>query len=57
MKKGREEKTIFSKFLPSNQIFTPSLIELRVQEMTMDEKLSMIGLINTLKNFSLQRQS
>ena len=44
MKKGREEKTKFSKFLPNNQIITACRIELRVQEMTMNEKLTMIGL-------------
>ena len=45
MKKGREEKTKFSKILPSNQIVTASRIELRVQEMTLNEKLYMIGLM------------
>ena len=44
MKKGREEKTKFSKILPNNQIITAYRIELRVQEMTMNEKLTMIGL-------------
>ena len=44
MKKGREEKTKFSKILPNNQIITACRIELRVQEMTMNEKLTMIGL-------------
>ena len=42
--KGREEKTKFSKILPNNQIITAYRIELRVQEMTMNEKLTMIGL-------------
>ena len=46
MKKGREEKTKFSKILPNNQIITAYRIELRVQEMTMNEKLTMIGLKN-----------
>ena len=45
MKKGREEKTKFSKILPNNQIITACRIELRVQEMTMNEKLTMIGFI------------
>ena len=45
MKKGREEKTKFSKILPNNQIITACRIELRVQEMTMNEKSTMIGLI------------
>ena len=44
MKKGREEKTKFSKLLPNNQIITACRIELRVHEMTMNEKLTMIGL-------------
>ena len=44
MKKGREEKTEFSKTLPNNQIITACRIELRVQEMTMNEKFTMIGL-------------
>ena len=46
MKKSREEKTTFSKILPNNQIITACRIELRVQEMTMNEKLTMIGLIH-----------
>ena len=45
MKKGREEKTKFSKILPNNQIIIACRIELRVQEMTMKKKLTMIGLI------------
>ena len=44
MKKGREEKTKFSKILPNNQIITACRIELRIQEMTLNEKLTMIGL-------------
>ena len=44
MEKGREEKTKFSKILPNSQIITAYRIELRVQEMTMNEKLTMIGL-------------
>ena len=58
MKKGREEKTKFSKILPNNQIITAYRIELQVQEMTMNKKLNMIGLStnftkwsNTLKQF------
>ena len=39
MKKGWEEKTKFSKILRNNQIITASCIELRVQEMAMNEKL------------------
>ena len=50
MKKGREEKTKFSKILPNNQIITACRIELQVRQMTMNEKLTMIGLIlNRLK--------
>ena len=44
MKKGREEKTKFSKILPNNQIIAACRIELRIQEMTMNEKLTMIDL-------------
>ena len=44
MKNGREEKTKFSKILPNNQIITACRIELRIQEMTLNEKLTMIGL-------------
>ena len=50
MKKDREEKTKFSKILPNNQIITACRIELQVRERTMNEKLTMIGLIlNRLK--------
>ena len=45
MKKGTEEKTKFSKILSNNQIITPCRIEHQVQEMTMNKKLTMIGLI------------
>ena len=45
---------IFSKILPNNKIITTCRIELRVQEMTMNEKLTMIRLnwreILSLKN-------
>ena len=44
MKKGREEKTKFSKILPNNQIITACHIKLQVQEMTMNKKLTMTGL-------------
>ena len=43
--KGREEKTKFSKILQNNQIITASRIELQVQEMTMNKKLTMIGVM------------
>ena len=53
MKKGREEKTKFSKIVPNNQITTACRIELRVREMTMNEKLTMIDLIHLVytRNF------
>ena len=41
-RQGRENK-IF-KILPNNKIITASCIQLQVQEMTMNEKLTMIGL-------------
>ena len=44
MKKGRKEKTKFSKISPNNQIITDCRMELRVQEMPMNKKLTMIGL-------------
>ena len=50
MKKGREEKTKFSKILPNNQIITACHIKLQVQEMTMKEKLTMMGLNCHSKN-------
>ena len=52
MEKGREEKTKFSKILPNNQITTACCIELRVQEMIMNEKLTMIGLTNLFITFN-----
>ena len=55
MKKDREEKTKFSEILPNNQIITASRIELRVQGMTMNEKLTMIGLITKLHSFKILR--
>ena len=36
---------IFSKILPNNQIITACCTELGVQEMTRNEKLTMIGLM------------
>ena len=42
MKKGREEKTKFSKMLPNNQIIITCHMELQVQEMTMNGKLTII---------------
>ena len=38
MENGKEEKTNFPKVLPNNQIIPTCHIELRVQEMTMNEK-------------------
>ena len=54
MKKDREEKTKFSKILPNNQIITACRIELRVQEITMNEKLTMIGLNKSRQPLELQ---
>ena len=45
MKKGRQDKTKSSKIFPNNQIITTCHIELWVQEMIMNKKLTMIGLI------------
>ena len=53
MKKGREEKTKFSKILPNNQIITACRIELSVQEMTMNEKLTMIDLMVCVEYHSM----
>ena len=54
MKKGREENTKFSKILPNNQIMTACCINLWVQEMTMNEKLTMIGLmINVFDSYCI----
>ena len=47
MKNGREEKTKFSKILPNNQIITACRIELRIQEMTLNEKLTMLALLSS----------
>ena len=44
MKTGSEEKTKFSKILTNNQIITACCIKLQVQEMTMNEKLTVISL-------------
>ena len=44
LKKGREEETKFSKILPNSQISTACRIEIRVKEMTINEKLTMTGL-------------
>ena len=40
----KQNIVILSKISPNNQIITTCRIELRVQEMTMNEKLTMIGL-------------
>ena len=56
MKKGREEKTKFSKMLPNNQIIIACRIELRVQGITINEKLTMIGLITKLHFFKTLRK-
>ena len=43
-KERTKHNVIFSKILPNNQIITACRIELQVQETTMNEKLTMIGL-------------
>ena len=43
-KKGKEDKKNFSRILPNNQIITSCSLEIRVQEITMTEKLTIIGL-------------
>ena len=52
MKKDREEEKN-SKILPNNQIITACCIEIRVQELTMNKKLTMIGLIYFNENACL----
>ena len=42
--RAKHNVVAFSKILPNNQISTARRIKLRVQEMTMNEKLTMIGL-------------
>ena len=44
----------FSKILPYNQISTACRIELRIQEMSMNEKLTMIDLKKQLPKYVLQ---
>ena len=44
MGNDKEDKRKFSKVLPNNQIIHTCHIELRVQEMTMNEKLTMMAL-------------
>ena len=44
MENDKEDKRKFSKVLPNNQIIHTCHIELRVQEMTMNEKLTMMAL-------------
>ena len=43
-KKGKEDKKILSTILRNNQIITSGRIDLRVQEITMKENLTIIGL-------------
>ena len=61
MKKGREEKTKFSKILPNNQVITACHIELQVQKMTMKKKLTMIGLTKNsvvkIQNLTMNHES
>ena len=51
-KKAGKRKQNFQFFFPNNQIITIRHIKLRVQEMTMNEKLIMIGLMK-IPNFYL----
>ena len=46
--RAKHNVVAFSKILPNNQISTARRIKLRVQEMTMNEKLTMIGLMKTV---------
>ena len=43
-KKAGKRKQNFQKILPNNQVITACCIELPVQEMTVNKKLTMIGL-------------
>ena len=57
MKKGRKKEIKLSKILPNDQIVTACCIELRVNEMTMNEKLTMIGpTIINVKYFIVSKQ-
>ena len=53
MKKGRKEKTKFSKILSNDQIITACCIELRVQEITVNRKLITIDLTHKLSMISV----
>ena len=53
MKKGRKEKTKFSKILSNDQIITACCIELRVQEITVNRKLTTIDLTHKLSMISV----
>ena len=47
-KERTKPNVIFSKLLPNNEIITACCIKLRVQGVTMNEKLTMIGLSQAL---------
>ena len=53
MKKGRKEKTKFSKILSNDQIITACCIELWVQEITVNRKLITIDLTHKLSMISV----
>ena len=53
MKKGKKEKTKFSKILSNDQIITACCIELRVQEITVNRKLTTIDLTHKLSMISV----
>ena len=53
MKKCRKEKTKFSKILSNDQIITACCIELRVQEITVNRKLTTIDLTHKLSMISV----
>ena len=53
MKKGRKEKTKSSKILSNDQIITACCIELRVQEITVNRKLTTIDLTHKLSMISV----
>ena len=53
MKKGRKEKTKFSKILSNDQIITACCIELRAQEITVNRKLTTIDLTHKLSMISV----
>ena len=53
-KERTKHNVTFSKILPNNQISNACRIELRIQEMPMNEKLTMIDLKKQLPKYVLQ---